>query len=140
MRAMVQLNVETVCVVSAHDVELSRCRRPEDCLQEIDDALSAINDGERGGLPMASIALEQWAKVDADHAVRFLAALAHSKPLGQRAAITACAQAACVPKLRRNSGKDMPCWNWILFIAMAKLRRGMLPAYGGPVARHVSQA
>ena len=56
--------------------------------------------------------------------------LGHSKPLGHRAAITACAQAASVPKLRMNSGTDMPCWNWILFIAMAKLRRGMLPAYG----------
>ena len=54
----------------------------------------------------------------------------HEKPLGQRAAISACAQAASVPKPRRNSGKDMPCWNWILFIAMAALRSGMLPAYG----------
>src|SRR5471032_3368864 len=56
--------------------------------------------------------------------------LGQSKPLGQRAAITACAQAASVPKPRRNSDKDMPCWHWIRFIAMAKLRRGMLPAYG----------
>ena len=36
-----------------------------------------------------------------------------TKPLGQRERSTASQHADSVPKDCRNSGNDMPCWNWI---------------------------
>jgi len=43
---------------------------------------------------------------------------------GQRAWAIAFAHCASVPKLRRNSGVDIPCCNWVVLKVMALSRVG----------------
>jgi hypothetical protein len=49
-------------------------------------------------------------------------ALRATKPCGQRERLSACAHCASVPKYLRNSGIDMPYWNWIWWLGIRALR------------------
>ncbi len=53
----------------------------------------------------------------------------HRKPCGQRACRTALAHCALVPTLARNSGIDMPIWNWMWFVVMGRSVNRCCTAY-----------
>lgn len=71
--------------------------------------------GRQRGLMSTAVALEQALRAVANVIVSAAVAAWAVKPPGQQAAINAAAQCASVPKQRRNSGNDMPGWNWIRF-------------------------